>query len=248
MPAASAVQICRGFTVAQWNELKLRLRNSAGTLKEDQAAWKCAVEVFERRITERFLAPIEALEQADSKADVAVAENAPSDCSTLPAQTETLIVVPGFAIMALCCLLAETLQSFRSKQETPHKVGGPCPYPAGACIKAPGTTTTDALKAFLRRPAFKNSFLAEDVAVSFIRGIRNGILHEAETGEWVIWRNEPEGQVVTCEGDQYALNRTEFYRCLKAEFFSYLTELRDPQRNELRLRFCKKMNDLVNAC
>jgi hypothetical protein len=248
LPSDSAVQICRGFTNAQWNELKLRLRNSDGTPKDDQAAWKCAIEIFERRVTERFLAPIEALEQADSKADVEVAENAPTDCSALPAQTEALVVVPGFAIMALCCLLAETLQSFRSKQEAPQKLGGPCPYPAGACIKAPGTTTTDALKAFLRRPAFNNSFVAEDVAVSFIRGIRNGILHEAETREWVIWRNEPAGQVVTRGGDQYVLNRTEFYRCLKAEFISYLTELRDPQSNELRFRFCKKMNDLVKAC
>lgn len=228
--------------------MKLRLRNPDGTPKDDQAAWTCAVEVFERRITERFLAPIEALEKVDSKADVEVADNAPSDCSGLPAQTDALIVVPGFAIMALCCLLAETLQSFTFKQEAHPKPGGPCPYPAGACIKAPGTTTADALKAFLRRPAFKGAFAAEEVAKAFIRGIRNGILHEAETRAWVIWRNEPEDRVVAREGNRYALNRTEFYKCLKDEFRSYLRELRDPKSTDLRLHFCKKMNDLIREC
>ena len=242
------MQICRGFTVAQWNELKLRLRKPDGTLIDDQPSWECAVEVFERRVTERFLAPIEALARADSKADVEVAEDAPNDCSLLPPRTEALVVVPGFAIMALCCLLAETLQSFRSRQEVPERPAEPCLFPAGVCIKGPVTTTTDALKAFLRRPSFKNAFAKDEIAAAFIKGIRNGILHEAETRAWVIWRDEPAGQILAQEGDGYALNRTEFYGCLKAEFLAYVKELRDPNEEELRLRFYKKMNDLVKEC
>jgi hypothetical protein len=237
------VQICRGFTINQWKELHKRLINPDGTNSDDQEAWSCGIEIFERRIHERFLSCIQALETADSKSDISVPDEAAADCFNLPQKSEA--VVPGFAIMALCCLLAETLQSFRCKTEMPHKAEARCSYPDGSCIRVPQTTTTDAFKAFLRRPAFRGTFAEEEIASSFVNGVRNGILHEAETRNWVIWRSEPENQIAAKEGDGYALNRTAFHRALEDDFAEYLAELRNPKAPDIRTRFRKKMNDMV---
>jgi|SRR5271169_757632 len=237
------VQLCRGFAVAQWKTLYARLINRDGTNSDDQEAWRCAIEVFERRIRERFLSCIEALEAADSRLDTSTPAEAPADCFSLPQQKEA--VVPGFAIMALCCLLAETLQSFRCRTEMPHRPEARCSYPDRPCIRVPQTTTADAFKAFLRRPAFGGAFADEQIAASFIYGVRSGILHEAETRNWVIWRREPEDQIVAKEGEGYALNRSTFYNALKKEFAEYLEELRNSESMELRSRFRKKMNDIA---
>jgi hypothetical protein len=237
------VQVCRGFTVAQWKKLYTRLMKPDGSNSDDQDAWCCAIEVFERRVRERFLSCIEALESADSRSDVSVPDDTPPDCSNLPQKNDA--VVPGFAIMALCCLLAETLQSFRCKTEMPPNPQVPCLYPVGPCIRLPQTTTAETYKAFLRRPAFGSAFEDKPIASSFVNGIRNGILHEAETRGWVIWRNEPENQIAAKEGEGFALNRTAFYQALKNDFASYLGELRDPKSIELRSRFRTKMNDMT---
>lgn len=194
-------------------------------MANDEAAWTCAVEVFERRIRERFLSCIEALAVADSWSDRKVQAGAPPDGSTLPEDNGREIVVPGFAIMALCCLLIETLQSFR-------KTRG-------------GQSSTEVFKEFLQLPAFNGQFSDDGIVKHFVRGIRDGILHDAETRGWVIWRDEPEGRILEREGDGYALNRSEFYRALKTEFEEYLEELRDPGNQERRSRFRDKMDDIV---
>jgi integrase-like protein len=156
-----AVQICRGFTVVQWKKLNGRLVNAKGGNTNDEQAWHCAIEVFERRIRERFLSCIEALERADSKSDAVIPDVAPADCSTLPVETEA--VVPGFSIIALCCLLAETLQSFRCKTHPSKSIGRQLLDRFLPCVRVPQTTTVDAFKAFLRRPAFRGAFVEEQI-------------------------------------------------------------------------------------
>lgn len=171
-------QICRGFTDEQWRELRKRLIRD-GRIQDDEAAWNCAVDVFERRIRERFLSCIDALEKADSgpESDIDTDElrRVPPDCSTLPNDNGQQIVVPGFTIMALCCLLIETLQSFREPSIFPSPVTGPCSYPKGACIR-PQSSTTGLFKEFLRLPAFYGAFKEDKIANQFVKGIRNGIL------------------------------------------------------------------------
>ena len=124
------MQICRGFTDTQWRKLRKRLKQD-GSPSNDDAAWRCAIEVFERRIRERFLSCVEALQTNDSKLDVEVPSDAPADCSTLPTGAEKDAVVPGFAIMALCCLLIETLQSFREAHESPPPAADHAPTRMG---------------------------------------------------------------------------------------------------------------------
>ena len=202
-------EICRGFTSEQWDGLKKRLVDGTGRLRGDEAAWQCAVRVFERRIRERFLSCIEALQEDDSKLDTDARPNPPPDCTTLPEDVGVRAVVPGFAIMALCCLLMETLQSFSPKVQAVAKPAGPCPYPNGKCIwPEPGTATM--LKSFLKRPAFGDAFKSDRIAASFVKGIRNGILHQAETRRWVIWREQPKGKIAVEHEGHFVVNRTAF--------------------------------------
>jgi hypothetical protein len=149
--------------------------------------------------------------------------------------------------MGLCCLLVETLQSFREAADTAAHVAGPCTYPTGSCIR-PVTSTAGQFKKFLRLPAFGGEFDDHRIATRFVRGVRDGILHEAETRRCVIWREEPEGRIVEPQGDGYIVNRREFYGALKAEFERYLEELRDAANTALRDRFVKKMNDIEREC
>jgi hypothetical protein len=238
-------QICRGFTDGQWRGLRTRLVEN-GVIQNDETAWDCAITVFERRIRERYFSCIEALRVADSKADVEVGDAPPPDCSTLPIASGGNIVVPGFAIMALCCLLIETLASFR-EDLAEAQLDGPCPYPKGNCIR-PQPLGGKLIRGFLQRPSFGQAFAEEEVAKSFVRGIRDGILHEAETRRWVIWREDPPGLVVEHEGKQHWLNRTAFCLALEREFDAYVADLRDSRNEELRKRFVRKMDDIVKNC
>ena len=72
------IQIYRGFTDKQWERLR------SGLEAGDGAAWSCAVDMFERRVRERLVSCIDALEQADSRLDVDVSAGASPDRSTLP--------------------------------------------------------------------------------------------------------------------------------------------------------------------
>jgi len=215
--------ICFGFSSTDWENL-------VGRLDRDETAWAEAISVFERRMKERFFTSIEALIKADTKPDLKPSSAPPdADC------------IPGFSIMALCCLLVETLQGFREHTATTGP-SGRCRYPAGPCIKPSPDTTGQFIK-FLRRPAFRRAFAEDKIAKSFVRGIRNGILHEAETRKWVIWRQPPSTIVQPLE-DGYALNRTMFYEAVKQEFESYLSDLRDSTNAPLRERFKEKMSDI----
>ena len=218
--------LCFGFPKTKWKDLSRKLDDG------DQDAWAEGIGVFERRMRERFFSSIDALFDADTKPDLPSAD--------LPNKKHC---IPGFSIMALCCLLIETLQSFR--EEAPHRSDptGPCTFPdPGPCIKPPSGSNQQ-FRAFLCRPAFGTTF-DETTANKFIDGIRNGIIHDCETRKWVIWRDEPKDKIVATEGDGFAVNRGLFYAAVELEFESYLQELRDPANRALRERFKKKMDDL----
>jgi hypothetical protein len=217
--------LCFGFSKSNWEELSQRLNST------DENAWAEGIGVFERRMRERFLSSIDALFAADTKPDSSSSDSA-----------LTGHCIPGFAIIALCCLLIETLQGFRETHPSAPNPAGTCTFPTGSCIKPPSGTNQQFIK-FLRRAAFGGAF-NDKVANKFASGIRNGILHETETRKWVIWRKEPAGEIAAKEGDGYALNRSLFYEAVQKEFETYLRELRDPANRELRQRFKEKMDDL----
>ena len=217
--------LCVGFSKSDWEALAPSLGSN------DDKAWALGVGVFERRMQERFFRPIDALITADTKPDLTGNRDA-DHC------------IPGFAIVALCCLLIESLQSFREEAMPTDEPKEPCTYPTGHCIR-PVPGTNQQFTAFLQHATFNGAF-NKLITKAFMHGIRNGILHEAETRKWVIWREEPKGSIVQPEDDGYALNRTLFYDAIKSEFATYLHELRNPTNGERRKRFLKKMNDLVH--
>jgi hypothetical protein len=213
-------QVCRGFTVDQWSRLRPNLD------ADEASAWRIAVDVFERRLRERYLSSIDALIDADSgaSADVKVVSNAPADGSTLPAESA---VVPGFAIVALTCLLIETLQSF---------------------IVGASPKTQDQFQAFLKRKSFGGAFTDVAIASSFVKGVRHGIFHEGETRNWLLWRSEPESGLVEALGNgRYALNRTAFYAVVRQEFEDYCAVLRNGDVG-LRKPFRKQMDAMIGKC
>jgi len=217
--------LCFGFPKSKWLELSQRLDGT------DESAWAEAIDVFKRRLTERFFNSIDALVAADTKLDASGSDSANSGRC-----------IPGFVIVALCCLVIEALQGFRAASNTVANPKGPCTFPSGPCIR-PATGTNQQFIEFLHRPAFGTAFHGM-IGRKFVNGIRNGILHEAETRKWVIWREEPVGKIAAQEEDGYALNRTLFYAAIKSEFESYLQELHDPGQKDLRERFKEKMGDL----
>lgn len=194
--------LCFGFSSTDWEKLVTRLDHN-------ENAWAEAIGVFGRRMKERFFSCIEALAKADTKPD-----------SDIPSSSVEAHCIPGFSIVALCCLVIETLQSFRE----------------GASRK-----TEKQFVEFLRRPAFAGAFEDDKLAECFVKGVRNGIFHEAETRKWLIRRGKPGAAIVSKEDDGYILKRVPFSEAVRQEFESYLRELREPLNTELREMFKKQM-------
>lgn len=161
--------------------------------------WRTAVTIFEDRIRERFLNIVDAI------------ENMP---------------YAGFAVMALDCLLIETLNQFyRGVSETP--IGQGRRY----------------FVEFLKRLPFE---FTEEVATKFYDHVRNGILHQAETKENTRIRTDSELPLVQLTPDEKGLiiNRKKFHQKLKDAFEQYVRDLRDPKNSELREHLRRKMDSI----
>ena len=222
-------EICSGYDDTHWSVLSKRLKD--GAPNGDESDWQYAVDVFERRIRERFISCIDSLIEADSGHSVqppgAVTDGRPK----LPDYGGSPAVVPGFAIMALACLLIETLQSFRKEREA-------------ASSDMSGRTM---FITYLQRPVFHGQF-TDDVARAFYDGIRNGILHAAKTREWSIRREVHKDRIVEEISEaplRHVLNRTAFVAALKTDFVQYVQELRESSNVAQRQLFLEGMDRVV---
>jgi len=170
--------------------------------------WNRAVEIFAARIQDRYLEPVDLLIKADE-----------SRSSIMERRY-------GFSIMAIDCLLIETLQSFRDGlKDTKHK-------------------SREMFKKYLtERKGFRDHF-DEEQANSFFDNFRCGILHQAEImGPSLLWSVGPlKGE--KADGTPH-INRTIFHEILKEEFKRYCDELKDPANSELRKNFRFKMDFIV---
>ena len=90
-----AAEIAVGFTTAEYQ----RIRGAVDPEDPTTPSWTEVISAFRRRMEERFVRPIAQL--------LALASD------------ET---VPGFAVLALDCLLIDTLQSFREGRATTGEV------------------------------------------------------------------------------------------------------------------------------
>lgn len=166
------------------------------TLQSSEFDWNTAVTIFKDRIEGRFLNQIDLLSN-DVNAN-------------------------GFTIMALNCLLIETLYQFKEGKD-----------------KTPSRCNKDVYSNFLIQE-FPGVFNIKNIAESFYTDIRCGILHSAQT------KNESrlsdrEDVVVTFEGNALVVSVKGLSSLLKTYFEHYLQKLADPNEVTLRNNFINKM-------
>jgi hypothetical protein len=137
----------------------------------------------------------------------------------------------GFAMMALCALLVETIQSYRDGLPTTYarELGRlrnrsrvPPAYKIPLTLQVNGKTT---FQRFFR--AYKHNFGGLSGA-RFYRNIRNGLLHQAQTKAG--WTLSKRGFRVS-DAKQKRIFRDDFAEALETSFEAYLAVLQKRKWN-----------------
>jgi len=154
----------------------------------------------------------------------------------------------GFAILALDCLLLETLhqfyKGFKESRGNGHPVVG-----TKREITRRGSIGQFFCEFLMQSSfVFKSFFEAEPgAAIIFYQDIRCGILHSGETQKATLIRVhkyiEDQNKLFEMIGEEEGiiLYRDTFQRLLDQEFAEYCTKLKDENQKELRRKFVKKM-------
>ena len=189
------MEIAPGIRVSEWIALNLNDDNSPD--------WDRAIEIFSTRIEGRYIKPADMLVAAE-------AEQAAIDRNF------------GFTVLAIDCLLIETLQAFREGLVDTRRKG------------------ERTIKNFLtQRPLFAEYF-DDALAGRFYDEYRCGILHQAEIkNDSLVWS---EGELVFLWKGKMIINRNEFHSRLKTELNRYLEALQRNSEKDLRRNFRKKMD------
>ena len=190
------MEIAPGIHADVWHGLDLQSPTSGG--------WRKAVSILRARIEDRYLIPADRLVNAEKNKSAHRRRY-------------------GFAVLALDCLLVETLGAFvEGRTDTERK-------------------SRKVFSAFLRtREPFAAHFAAPGVAERFYDEFRCGILHQAEIkGRSLVWSVGP---LLEIHGNAMTINRNRFHTSLRQAFSNYLAELRDPANTELRRHFTNKMD------
>ena len=139
----------------------------------------------------------------------------------------------GFAVLALDCLLIEMLQQFRE-----------------GVNKTPSGKSKAFFVKFLTETGFGQCF-DDRQAELFYRHIRCGILHQAEVrGSSRVLADDSLPMVAYSDDNEgLVVNRKCFHDQMLREFENYVEQLLNPENEELRGRFQKKMKAICrSAC
>ena len=132
------MQIAPGVDASKFRGLRLD--------DPDSPDWPVAIDILAARISERYLAPIDFLISSEE--------------SKHPSERRF-----GFTVLAIDCLLVETLGAFIEGLENTEGI------------------SQKTFCTFLRtRGQFANEFRTDDLAQKFYKQFRCGILHQAESG------------------------------------------------------------------
>lgn len=168
--------------------------------------WDGMVEIFKDRIEGRFLKPIR-----------------------LIAEHGDIGEFSGFSILALDCLVIETLNQFYSGlDETEGRHG-------------------KAFWNFFRNSEFFKNHFSRKKAFTFYSHYRCGILHQAQTKKKSVVRIDQEAMIKSVEGDiseGLIVDRSKFHDAVENEISTYMKRLKNGggENAELRSNFLKKMN------
>jgi hypothetical protein len=140
---------------------------------------------------------------------------------------DRLLVEPyaGFAILAIDCIILESLWGFMNGQAFPR------------------LREAQAYQDILTGPHFGwTPSQSED----FRNLVRNGVMHDAETrSRWLVRKTVPRDAIVRKNKDgNCELNRTKFHNALKAAFKDWVAKLRSGDA-ALRGRMRQRMNEMI---
>jgi hypothetical protein len=199
-------KIAPGYSAKEWRALKLDPDTP------HWPDWEQAIAMFDARIRQRFFAPVDALIDFE-------------------AQREEKTV--GFTILAIDCLVIETLQGFRQ-----------------GIVKHNGKSETLFVNFLIGWDVFKRYVPpngdAEKLAKRIYSDCRCALLHSGATdGELRVGVTGPVFRFK--DGHVQGINRTSFHSSLRSEFDGYLAALRTPDGGTLRRNFKKKMDAIAGG-
>ncbi len=190
------MEIAKGVQSADYLKLNLTDKTSSD--------WDTAFEYMRLRLTERFIEPTDKLIEVEK--DLFLTEKK-----------------YGFAILAIDCLLSETIQAFYEgiTDSTGH--------------------SKRLFIAFLRnRDNFKSHFTDDQQAIHFYKNFRCGILHQAQTSaDTKIWAT---GDLIMRIDRFVIVNRELYHKKIKEELSIYLTKLKRKDDTTLLNNFKIKMD------
>lgn len=164
--------------------------------------WSTAAEIVQDRLNGRFL-------------------RFASDCLK---QRES-----GFVVLAIDCLLAETIQQFRDG------------------VTDGRNRSTEMITRFLELSQFQPDFDAE-ARKAFYVDIRCGLLHQAEAKrKWLIRRKQHSLLQGIASGEGYIIDVEKFHKALQGAFSDYLKAITEPGSSLLRSNLWKKMNQICSV-
>lgn len=134
----------------------------------------------------------------------------------------------GFFKMAICCLMIETMESFKQGEKNTK-----------------GKSKQMFIDFFETEEAFFPEF--KDVSIDFYNNIRCGILHQAETTN--AWRILRVGFLLN--KSERTINADKFVKALKSSLENYINNLKENNINDTEGIWPKailKINDICNNC
>lgn len=189
--------------------------------------WSRMIQIFKDRMDFRYFGAIKAMIDADEKQ---------------PTRRY------GFAILALDCLLVETLhqfyKGFKESRGNGRSVEG-----VKRKITERGSNGQFFCEFLMQSSFVYKSFFESQpgAAIIFYQDIRCGILHSGETQKATLIRvhqhTEDQNQLFEMIGEEEGiiLYRDTFQRLLDQEYKEYCEKLKDPEEKVLRKNFVKKM-------
>ena len=196
-------EIASNFTIADYHVL----RDALDTEQPAMAEWAHILVAFKSRIEERFLHPIRELERYD--------------------KAEFLPMRPGFAILALDCLLIDTIQSFREGRISTGEIS-----PAAS------------FKNFMRGSLAFKSFTGRD-RDDFYGYVRSGLLHNGETRRnWKVRIDTPALLVRNQATKSRTINRRLFHAGILCEYRRLCREIKSAQQMRVSASFVEWMQSV----